>query len=184
MRLFALASLFAALSVSPTAEAGTLAGVTMPDSITVGGEGLVLNGMGLREKYFIDVYVGGLYLPAASTDAATIIMDDVPKRIILHFVYSQVGADKLIDAWEDGFEAQGSPAALRPKYDQLAGMMNDVSSGEEIVFDYVPGTGLSVTVAGANRGTITGTSFMQSFVAVFVGTSPPTAKLKRGMLGR
>ena len=40
------------------AHAASLAGVTVPDSATVGGSTLVLNGMGLREKYFIDIYVG------------------------------------------------------------------------------------------------------------------------------
>ena len=52
-----------------TSSAGELAGVTMPDSITVeNGQKLVLNGMGLREMFWIDIYVGGLYLPTATHD--------------------------------------------------------------------------------------------------------------------
>ena len=61
----------------PNANAGELAGVTMPDTATVAGSKLMLNGMGLREKFFIDVYVGGLYLPAKTTDASKAIKEDV-----------------------------------------------------------------------------------------------------------
>ena len=44
------------LALSP-AHAATLAGVTLADTATVGGQPVVLNGMGLREKYFLDIYV-------------------------------------------------------------------------------------------------------------------------------
>ena len=47
--------------------AATLADVTLPDTVTVGNQTLVLNGMGLRTKLFIKVYVGGLYLEKKST---------------------------------------------------------------------------------------------------------------------
>ena len=81
-----VALLFLGLLSSTPALAGTLEGVTLPDIASVGGSQLVLNGMGLREKYFLDIYVGGLYLPAKTTDAARAIGDDVPKRIVMHMV--------------------------------------------------------------------------------------------------
>jgi len=40
-----------------------LSGVVLKDQVTAeNGETLVLNGAGLREKFWIDVYVGSLYL--------------------------------------------------------------------------------------------------------------------------
>ena len=80
--MFAL--LFALQSFAGAAE---LSGVNVPDTATVGGQDLVLNGLGLREKYFIDIYVGGLYLPQKTTDSAKAIQDDVPKRITMQFTY-------------------------------------------------------------------------------------------------
>ena len=62
----ALLALFLALP----AAAGTLAGVTLPDKADVDGKSLVLNGMGLRKKLVIKVYVGGLYLPQKEKSAA------------------------------------------------------------------------------------------------------------------
>ncbi|MEZ4322829.1 MAG: chalcone isomerase family protein [Myxococcota bacterium] len=175
-------ALFASLLFNP-AYAGELAGVSMPDTATVGGKSLVLNGMGLREKYFIDVYVGGLYLPAKSSDPAKIIADDVPKRIVMHFVYSEVGKEKLTGAFDDGFAAAKATESEAAGLAKLNGYMETVQSGDTIVLDYVPGTGTTVTVKGAKKGTIEGTGFMSALWSVYLGSSPPTAALKKGMLG-
>ena len=37
---------------------------------------LILNGAGLREKFFIDVYIGALYLQAKTPDARAILSDE------------------------------------------------------------------------------------------------------------
>ena len=74
------------LALSP-AHAASLAGVTLADTATVGGQPVVLNGMGLREKYFLDIYVGGLYVPAKTASAAAILAADSPRRMVMHFLY-------------------------------------------------------------------------------------------------
>jgi hypothetical protein len=51
------------------------------------------------------------------------------------------------------------------------------------VLDYVPGTGTTVTVKGAKKGTIAGADFMKALWSVYLGANPPTAKLKSGLLG-
>jgi hypothetical protein len=67
-----------------------LAGVTLPDSYTVDGQRLVLNGMGLRTLtiFNVKVYVAGLYLPRQSHDAQQILASPGPKVILLEFVRS------------------------------------------------------------------------------------------------
>lgn len=182
MRTLLLTLLF----VSTQALAGSLAGVTVPDNTTVGGQTLVLNGLGLREKWTIDVYVGSLYLPARSSNPASIIADDVPKRLGMHFVYSSVSKQQLVDTYKEGLAKQpaSTQATLAPRYEQLYGMLTDVTSGQEVRFDYVPGTGTTVSIAGKTKGTIAGADFMRSLFTVYLGDSPPTTKLKRGMLGQ
>lgn len=172
------------LLVSLSASAGELAGVTMPDAATVGGQSLVLNGMGLREKYFIDVYVGGLYLPTKTTDANKAIDSDVAKRIVMHFVYSSVPADKVRETFAEGFAGVPGAAAMAPKVEQLNGWMVDLTTGDEVVLDYVPGTGTTIKVKGATKGTIDGADFMKALWGVYLGANPPTAKLKSGLLGQ
>ena len=44
-------------------HAATLANVTLPDHILLENTSIYLRGIGLREKYWIDIYVAGLYIP-------------------------------------------------------------------------------------------------------------------------
>ena len=81
----------------------SLAGVSLPDTSSIGATPVVLNGIGLREKYFIDIYVGGLYLPVASREAATIIAADAPKRVEMHFVYREISRDQMISSFREDF---------------------------------------------------------------------------------
>ena len=166
------------------AGAGQLAGVTMPDTATVGGQPVVLNGMGLREKYFIDVYVGGLYLPQKTIDSTTAITSDGPKRLTMHFVYKAVTKDQQVESYEEGLKRVPNGVAQARSFRTLYEMLEDVHSGDRILFDYTPGTGTTVTVKGAVKGTIEGSGFMNVLWGVYLGSSPPTVKLKNGMLGR
>jgi len=167
----------------PGALAASLAGVTLPDTAQVGGQTVLLNGLGLREKYFIDVYVGALYLPQKNGNAQAAINQDAAKRITMHFIYDKVTADQLNETWREGFANAGA-AGLGAQLNQLCGFMSDVSSGQQIVLDYAPGVGTTVTVAGSQRGTIPGVDFMKALWSVYLGPVPPTEKLKKGMLGR
>ncbi|MCB9758629.1 MAG: chalcone isomerase family protein [Alphaproteobacteria bacterium] len=172
--------LMLALAVSP-ALAGKLAGVTLPDTVEVGGQKLVLNGMGLREKYFIDIYVGALYLPAKTTDASEAISSDVPKQITMHMTYD-LSKDKLAETMRESMNNAGEPEAKKHA-ETLAGWMEDVVEGDQIILRYEPGTGTSVIVKGNPKGTIEGTPFMRAVWGIYLGPNPPTSALKKGLLG-
>ncbi len=177
-----MTTLILALILSFDAQAGSLSSISMPDTATVGGKALVLNGMGLREKYFIDIYVGGLYLPEKTTSDRTAIDSDVPKRIEMGFVYNEVTAQQLKDSFDESLAKLPNKGSVSADFAKLNGMMETVNSGDRIVFDYVPGTGTTITVKGSKKGTIAGAEFMKALWQVYLGSSPPTAKLKRGML--
>jgi hypothetical protein len=175
--------MIAMLLLALQAHAGTLAGVTLPDTATVGGQSLVLNGLGLREKYFFDIYVGGLYLPAKTTDSAKAIADDVPKRIVMSFIYSSVPKDKMNETFDESFGKQGAAGTAQASNKAiLEGWMEDLVAGDVVVIDYVPGTGTTVTVKNKVKGTIPGVDFMKVLWSVYVGPNPPTGALKAGMM--
>ena len=71
-------SVMLAVSVNTTAA---LAGATMPDTLKSGEMTLKLNGLGLRKKAMIKVYVAGLYLELPSKDAQAILAADQGKAI-------------------------------------------------------------------------------------------------------
>ncbi len=96
------------------AAAAELSGVFIDDEYTTDdGQRLVLNGVGLREKFWIDVYVGSLYLPAKSDDVTEILSKPGPWRIQLDFIYKEVAQKKLVDGWREGFEKNQSSESLQ-----------------------------------------------------------------------
>lgn len=61
--------------------------------------------------------------------------------------------------------------------------MTDMKSGERLRFMVKPGAGVQVDVNGKPRGTIAGDDFARALLSVWLGSSPPNAELKAGLLG-
>lgn len=174
-----------ALFLSIPAIAGSLAGVTLPDTASVDGTNLVLNGMGLRKKAVFKVYVGALYLPAKSSDAEAIVKLDAPKRMVMHFVRS-VGKDKIAEAWKEGFanNSAAALASLQKELDDFAAMWQDMADGDEAVMTYVPGTGVKFEIRGKELGVLPSKPFADAVFACWLGAQPPSEDLKNGVLGK
>lgn len=184
MRLLPI--LITTIAATSTAAAGTRAGVTMPDTITVANKRLVLNGMGLREATWlkIDVYVAGLYLEQASSDAPQIIASNQVKVIVLRFV-RDVGRKDIVKAWSDGFRGNATVQVtkIQPMIDRLNSWMPGFRKGDTLAFSYVPGEGLAVDINQVRKGVLNDADFARSLFAIWLGPKPPTGPLKRGMLG-
>jgi hypothetical protein len=110
---------------------------------------------------------------------------DTSKRIVMHFTH---GASKsqMADAFNDGFNDNAPDAVktMKADIDKLNGALDNINSGDEMVFTYVPGTGTNLTINGKDKVTIAGQPFAQALLAVWLGPKPPTADLKKGMLGQ
>lgn len=165
------------------ASAGTLAKVNLPDTIQLGGKTLVLNGMGLREVVVIDVYVAGLYLPARTRDSGTAIRQDAPKRLHLHFLRSVSAEDMRESTLEACDKNPTVKADVMAQIGPLNGAMEDMAAGDDVHFDYVPGTGTVVRVKGKVKATIPGEAFMRGLWTLYLGSAPPTGALKTGLMG-
>ncbi|HLE61241.1 MAG TPA: chalcone isomerase family protein [Thermoanaerobaculaceae bacterium] len=182
-----IACVVLALAAVPAA-AMELAGVTLPDEVTVGGATLNLNGMELRTKTMlkVKVYVAGLYLATASHDAAAIIAADEPKQVVMHFLYKKVEKDKLTKAWREGFANNFAAAlpSLKARLDEFCALWPDMASGERAVITYLPDTGTRLELNGKEAGVIPGKDFADAMFAVWLGAKPADAGLKEGMLGK
>jgi len=179
--------LAAALLPASISGAATVKGVSFPDSAAVGGKECRLVGVGVRTKIIISVYLGALYQATPTGDAAAAIAADEPKRIVMHFVHSKVGAEAIREAWHDGFAANSGPAIpmLKERLDRFASLFDtDLLKGEQVVLSYVPGKGTEVSVKGVVRGTIEGADFMRALWSVWLGDKPADGGLKKGMLGK
>jgi hypothetical protein len=161
-------------------------GVTFPDTETIGSSTCKLNGIGLRKKLIINVYLGALYLEKPSNSAEEVISSDQVKRVVLHFIYNNVGAKDLVNAWTEGFEKNPTPEkeAIRDRINTFKGFFTEpVKSGEKIIITYIPGQGTEVSIKGKVKGIIQGKDFMEGLFSVWLGKNPPSEGLKKGMLG-
>jgi len=166
-------------------HAASLAGVTLPDTVQIGSTTLVLNGVGLRTKFVVKVYVAGLYLAQKSSDATAIIKADAPKQIVMHFVHS-ASKNQIADAFQDSFNDNTPDAVktMKSDIDRLLGALEPLKEGDQMVFTYVPETGTSFTINGKEKLTIAGAAFGQVLFSVWLGPKPPNAGLKKGILGQ
>ena len=175
--------LLAAASAAPAIGA-TCDDVEFPDSVSIDGRELVLNGLGLRKATFLNVkvYVAGLYLPQKSTDAGQILGADQDWQLALRFV-RDVDAS-MREAFEEGFEKTGAdPAPLRERVDALTGMLIDFEEGQTVGFTNDPANGVEVAVDGTAKGTVEGADFAAALLAIWLGPEPPNKGLKSGLLG-
>jgi len=186
LRPAGLISLLAlAVGAGGSAWAAEKAGVQLPDAHELGGQKLVLNGLGLREAtiFAVDVYVAGLYLPSKTNDASAILAADVPKHLTMRFV-RDVGRDNQVDAWREGFEKNAKDyGAIEGKVEKLLGWMSDIDDGQSMSVSYVPGEGTTVSVKGETKGTIAGEDFQYALYRIYIGPNPPNEGLKTGLLG-
>ena len=175
------------LTAAP-ASAAEISGVFIEDEIkTENGQILVLNGVGLREKFWVDVYVGSLYLPAKSDDVAEILSKPGPWRIQLDFVYKEVAQQKLVNSWREGFEKNQGTESLQQLQSRIEQFYQffDASAlaKDQYRFDYLPDSGTQISKNGTALGVIPGDDFADALLEIWLGNYPADKGLKKGLLG-
>lgn len=181
-----LCVLLLVLSLAPQATARDVAGVQLEEQLAVEGEKtLVLNGAGIRSKFFFKIYVGALYMEMPSSSAKEVIETDSGKRIAMHFLYDEVSKEKLVDGWNEGFKNNTSSeqlATLAERINTFNALFDTVHKGDTVILDYQPRSGTRVSIKGKEKGLITGKDFNDALLRIWLGDSPVTGDLKKAML--
>jgi hypothetical protein len=178
-----LAILLCLTTALPT-PAKEVAGVSLPETVSVDGKTLKLNGAGLRKKMMFKVYVAGLYLETPSRDAAAVSSSDEVKRMQLSILRS-LDHSKITEAISEGFEKNSKEQlpALKARLDRLNSMIPDVKEGDQILLTYVPGKGTVVAAKNVEKGVIEGKDFADALFSVWLGSNPVQEDLKKALLG-
>lgn len=161
-------------------------GVTLPNSENFQGQSLDLNGAGVREKLWIDLYAGGLYLSNKSSDAKAIMAADEPMAIKLHIVSKLISSDKMIDAVNEGFEnsMNGNTKPLASKIDKFKSFfMDEIKKNDVFDIVYLPSKGVVVHKNKKELGTIDGMDFKKALFGIWLSNKPADDDLKEAMLG-
>ena len=78
--------------------------VNYQSNLSFKGEDYVLNGAGIRERFFLDLYTIGLYLKEKSNDGNFILNSENHKFIKITVVSSLITADRFNKGMDDGFK--------------------------------------------------------------------------------
>lgn len=182
-----IASLFLTAVLATPVSARTVEGVDLPETFTAPQAELKLNGAGTRSKWFMDLYVGSLYEPQASSDAASIINADEPQAITLHIISGMITSDKMISATMEGFEKSsgGDLSAIKGEVEQfLAVFSEEIREGDVFDLVYAPGEGVRVLKNGELRDTVGNLAFKKALFGIWLSDKPAQQDLKEKMLGQ
>src|SRR5262249_41047202 len=150
---------------------------------------LVLNGAGLRTKLMLKIYVVGLYLPTKNSNADAVINSKEPKRARL-VMKRDLGASTVWDAFDEGIQANSSPAELAAIKSELAQIeklfkdLGQVKENDVIDIDFAPDGTTSVAYQKQAKGTIPSANLQKALLKIWLGANPVQKDLKQSLLGK
>ena len=175
------------LMISPAAVAKQVGDVNLPDSLMAGRNELILNGAGFRVKFFMKMYVGGLYLKQRDNDPERIINSDESMALRLHIVSGFITTKKMTEAIDEGFK-HSTGENTTPFKSEIAKFKSffaeEIKKGDIFDIIYIPAVGISVYKNESLKGTIQGFDFKKAVFGIWLGEKPADSKLKKRMLGK
>jgi hypothetical protein len=161
-------------------------GVELPSAVVLDGTKLCLNGLGLREATFlnVDVYLAGLYVTQRSRDGEQIANSELPKLMRLRFV-RDVTQKEMAEAIGEGFERSAGAAypKLKERIHRFTAALPQFKSGDSLTLSYRPQRGVEVSFGGKRLVEIPGRDFATVLFRIWLGSKPPNAGLRTGLLG-
>jgi hypothetical protein len=176
------------LCLCANVQAAEVAGVKLADSIHLGSRDLVLNGAGLRTKFFFKVYVAALYL-GEKTHVAEAALDQSGEKRVALYILRELSDEQMLKAFNEVMAANHTAAemqVLEPQLKELTAIFHavgEVKEGDVVALDYLPGSGTQINVNGIVRGNIAGAPFNRALFKIWLGDKPAQPDLKQKMLG-
>ncbi|MFT3859081.1 MAG: chalcone isomerase family protein [Aquabacterium sp.] len=164
-------------------------GIDLPDSLTLRGKKLVLNGAGLRKRGYFKSNVVALYLPEKLTTPEAIMRLDGPRRIQLYllrdFTSSTISRIFLADFKQAATEAEFK--VLINEVAEIGGIyanIKRVSPGDTVNIDWQPGQGIiaSLNDRVLHEKPIASELAYQIYLRMFIGSGVPD-ELRHRLLG-
>ena len=177
------------LALALPLSARVVEGFTFDEQIRLADAPLQLNGVGLRAITVLKAYAAALYLGRKATTPAQVLAVPGPKRLRLRMMV-EVQSVEFSKALHKGV-ARNVPAAeqerLRERVQQFGAAIDAIGllrKGDTIDLDYIPDSGLVMTVNGTRRGApLPGDDLYAALLLTFLGERPTDKELKAGLLG-
>jgi len=187
MRKIAFTIIISMLSLQTYAQT-QVGDAILPNKLTFDSNELVLNGSGLREKYWFDLYACGLYLQSKNNKASTIVANDASMAIHMEILSSILSKKKLFGAFRSGVEKTNSEEVVKKinaDLEKFLGFLdNDISVGDKYSISYTPNLGTSLYINNIKKGTIKGLLFKSAIFNIWLAKKPVDSNLKDKLLNK
>ena len=173
--------------LSSTVSAATIGGVNVPDTHQYGGKNLVLNGAGVRKRFFIQIYVGALYLTAKSNDGNTLAKANQPMTMRIEMTTDRADPAKMKASITEGFKKAtgGNLAPIQADLDKFIAVFEaGVAKGDIFEFSHVPGSGLHALRNSQRVAVLTNPAFKETLFAVWLSNKAVDTGLRDKLLGK
>lgn len=177
------------LALLAPAHAVEVHGVKLEDSVQVGGKPLVLNGAGARIKAVFKIYAMGLYLSEKKTTPADVLAASGPKRfkiVLLRELSGEEFGSAFLAGINKNLEKDEKSKYVNQlvRFGEMFDTIDGLKKGDVIVGDWVPGTGLLLTLNGKRIiDPIPEAGFYNAILRIWIGNSPADNLLKPQLLG-
>jgi len=158
----------------------------MPENISAEKQQLILNGWGVRKKFCMDLFEGGLYLKERSKDANKIIQADEPMSIRIHVISDLITSKRLEENMRSEFDrvTNGNWGANKANIEKvMSAFKEDINNGDVFDLVYLPGSGLTIYKNNKEQALVKSLDFKKLLYSIWLGDDPQDAKLKKGMIG-
>lgn len=158
--------------------------VSLPETLTIDKEELLLNGAGLRKKLVIQVYACGLYLTEKLNSSEAILADSSAIAVRMHFIYKEVDNQKLIEAWNAGFKKTNADITFPREVKQFNSFFSETAQkGDVYDIVYLPDKGIEVIKNSKTVGRIESKNFRRAVFSIWLSEKTDLPKLRKQLLG-
>jgi hypothetical protein len=155
----------------------------LPDSYTIGGKSLLLNGAGIRKKLFIKIYIGALYLPSKVKSAEVALASGYPGVIKMHFLYSKLEPQKIVETFAEGLKSN-SPELSADKTQKFLSLFTYPLSKDDVMDLVITDkNNVEVIYNGKKAGSAVSDGLGTAVMKIFLGNNPADKDMKAKMLG-
>ncbi len=158
----------------------------IPSSTILAGEKLMLNGTGMRTKFFFDVYEGALYTANKVSNIQEILQSGKNIRVAMFIKYGEIEAKKMKNGWHEGFEnnmSKEEKTVYKNEMQSFVDAFGTAFKGDVIKID-MTAKGTAVVINNKVQGRINNADFNEMVLRIWFGNKPADDDLKAGMLGK
>jgi hypothetical protein len=181
-----------ALACATSVQAMDVGGVNVPDTATVAGKELKLNGAGMRAIVILGKYYAiGLYLGEKKTTPADVqaLPVTLPRRISLH-IQKEINSEEFGQLFITSMnknstkEEKAKVVGQTVKFGEMFAALEPVKKGDLVTLDWVPGTGTMAQLNGKKIGEVMpDIAFFNAVLRIWLGEMPAQESVKRELLG-